>query len=44
MKRAVLERAQPLSAPDVEIVVSALGVEANLLGAARLALSGMENQ
>lgn len=44
MKRAVLERAQPLSAPMVEIVVSALGVEANLLGAARLALSGMEKK
>lgn len=44
MKRAVLERAQPLSAPDVEIVVSALGVEANLIGAARLALSGMEKK
>lgn len=42
MKRAVLERAQPLSASDVEIVVSALGVEANLIGAARVALSGME--
>lgn len=42
LKHAVLEHAQPLSAPHVEIVVSQLGPDANLLGAARLALDRME--
>jgi glucokinase len=38
LKRAVRERAQPLSAPQVDIVISTLGADANLLGVARLAL------
>jgi glucokinase len=38
LKRAVSERAQPLSAPRVGIVVSTLQADANLLGAARLAI------
>jgi glucokinase len=38
LKRSAREFAQPLSFPHVDIVVSALGTEANLLGAARLAL------
>ncbi len=38
LKRVAREYAQPLSFPNVEIVVSTLGTEANLLGAARLAL------
>lgn len=41
--RAARDRAQPLSAPKVDIVVSKLGLEANLLGAARLALSALES-
>ena len=36
-KRVASENAQPLSFPQVEVVVSKLGSEANLLGAARLA-------
>jgi glucokinase len=40
VKDAAREFAQPLSFPDVEIVISTLGTEANLLGAARLALRG----
>ena len=39
LKHHALARAQPLSAPKVSIVVTKLGTEANLLGAARLALS-----
>jgi glucokinase len=35
-------RAQPLSAPEVEIVVSTLQGDANLLGAARVAFKGLE--
>ena len=42
LKRHARERAQPLSAPQVDIVVTKLGTEANLLGAARLALSVSE--
>jgi glucokinase len=38
------ELGQPLAAPEVDIVVTALGAEANLLGAARLALTPMEAQ
>ena len=38
LKRAARERAQPLSSPDVEIVVTRLGADANLLGVARLAI------
>ncbi len=37
-------RAQPLSAPQVEIVVSTLQSDANLLGAARLALGTVEDR
>ena len=37
-RKAAASRAQPLSFPNVEIVISTLGTEANLLGAARLAL------
>jgi glucokinase len=42
--RAARDRAQPLSAPKIDIVVSRLGLEANLLGAARLALSALESR
>ncbi len=38
VKRIARDYAQPLSFPKVDIVVSTLGTEANLLGAARLAL------
>jgi glucokinase len=37
LKRAARERAQPLSAPQVDIVITTLGADANLLGVARLA-------
>ena len=37
LRAAVLERAQPLSAAQVKVVVSRLGDRANLLGCARLA-------
>lgn len=37
LKRAMLERAQPLSAPKVDIIVSILQADASLLGAAKLA-------
>jgi glucokinase len=37
LRAAMLERAQPLSAPKVKVVVSKLGDKANLLGCARLA-------
>jgi glucokinase len=40
LRWAVNERAHPLSAPQVEIRVSTLQGDANLLGAARLALQG----
>jgi glucokinase len=42
VKRTAAKYAQPLSFPNVEIKVSTLGTDANLLGAARLAL-GSEN-
>jgi glucokinase len=38
VKRTARDYAQPLSFPEVDIVVSTLGTEANLLGVARLAL------
>lgn len=38
LKRVASEFAQPLSFPQVEIVVSTLGADANLLGVARIAL------
>jgi glucokinase len=38
IRTAAASRAQPLSFPHVEIVTSTLGTEANLLGAARLAM------
>ena len=44
LRRAALERAQPLSAPQVEIAVSTLGGDANLLGAARLAFQSLEER
>ena len=44
LKRAALERGQPLSAPQVEITVSTLGGDANLLGAARIALTAWEER
>ena len=44
LKRVAAEYAQPLSFPQVEIVVSNLGTEANLLGAARLALTGESDE
>lgn len=43
LRSVARERAQPLAAPHVDIVPSTLGAEANLLGAARLALSAMES-
>jgi glucokinase len=43
LKRTALERAQPLSAPHVEIAVSTLQTDANLLGTARLALMECES-
>ena len=42
LKQAALERGQPLSAPQVEIIVSTLAGDANLLGAARVAFTGWE--
>jgi glucokinase len=38
LRAAAIERGQPLAAPHVDILVSALGADANLLGAARIAL------
>lgn len=38
IREAARSRAQPLSYPHVEIAISTLGTDANLLGAARLAL------
>jgi glucokinase len=43
LKRYAMERAQPLSAAQVDIVVTKLGTAANLLGVARLALSANED-
>ena len=40
LRWAAQERAQPLSAPQVEIKVSTLQTDANLFGAAKLALEG----
>jgi glucokinase len=44
LTRGALSRAQPLSAREVTIVTSRLGSDANLLGAARLALSNVEGR
>ncbi|HSP34059.1 MAG TPA: ROK family protein, partial [Thermoanaerobaculia bacterium] len=41
VKRTAKKYAQPLSFPQVEIAVSKLGTEANLFGAARLALENI---
>ncbi len=43
LKRTAMQFAQPLSAPHVAIEVSTLQEQANLLGAARLALDGIES-
>jgi glucokinase len=42
IKATAVSRAQPLSARQVAIVMSRLGSDANLLGAARIALSNLE--
>ena len=42
LRRAAIERGQPLSAPQIDIVVSTLGGDANLLGAARIAFDELE--
>jgi glucokinase len=42
LRDAMFERAQPLAARQVELVVSKLGDEANLLGCARLAWQSLE--
>lgn len=44
LRGAVLERGQPLSAPEVEISVSTLGGDANLLGSARAAFIALEGR
>lgn len=44
LREAVIERGQPLSAPQVEITISTLGGDANLLGSARAALAGLEKR
>jgi glucokinase len=44
LSRAALERGQPLSAPQVEISVSTLGGDANLLGSARAAFTELEER
>lgn len=44
LRRTVLKRAQPLSAPQVDITVSTLGGDANLLGAARVAFDQREER
>jgi glucokinase len=44
LRLAALERGQPLSAPQVEISVSTLGGDANLLGSARAALTEVEDR
>lgn len=44
LRSAVIERGQPLSAPQVEITVSTLGGDANLLGAARVAFEALEER
>ena len=44
LRRAALERAQPLSAPHIDITVSTLGGDASLLGAARLAFQSLEDR
>ncbi|MGZ8867572.1 MAG: ROK family protein [Thermoanaerobaculia bacterium] len=44
LSRAALERGQPLSAPQVEISVSTLGGDANLLGCARAAFTELEER
>ncbi|HUP48158.1 MAG TPA: ROK family protein [Thermoanaerobaculia bacterium] len=44
LRRAALERGQPLSTPEVEITLSTLGGDANLLGAARAAFADLEER
>ncbi|HUP45656.1 MAG TPA: ROK family protein [Thermoanaerobaculia bacterium] len=44
LRRAAVERGQPLSAPQVAITVSTLGGDANLLGAARVAFDKWEER
>ena len=41
LRKAMMERAQPIAAKKVKVVVSRLGGEANLLGAARAAWGGL---
>ncbi len=43
-KQTAARYAQPLSFPDIEITVSKLGTEANLFGAARLALMNIDER
>ena len=43
LRAAVIERGQPLSAPQVEITISTLGGDANLLGSARAAFAKLED-
>jgi glucokinase len=44
LRRAMLERAQPLAAREVKVAVSKLGDRANLLGCARLAWQSFETR
>lgn len=44
LRRAVLEKAQPLAARQVKLAVSKLGERANLLGCARLAWQSLETR
>ena len=44
LRAAALERGQPLSTPAVDIIVSTLGGDANLLGAARAAFTALEER
>ena len=44
LREAMLERAQPLAARQVKLVVSTLGDGANLLGCARLAWQSLETR
>lgn len=44
LRDAVIERGQPLSAPQVEISISTLGGDANLLGSARAAFAELEER
>lgn len=44
LRDAVIERGQPLSAPQVAITISTLGGDANLLGSARAAFAELEER